>query len=245
VLRVPVQHLESGELTLDADASRYVARVRRMREGDALLLFHPREAKEAEATIVEIGRLFVRCRVEEVRAPRVRARRPVTLVQAAGKGDKLDAIVRDATELGATRLVVAETTRTVVRFDDKRDKRLDRLRRVADEAARQCGRGDAPVVVGPLPWSEALDVATETGALKVCFWERATDPAGPALLRLEPAQPLVVAVGPEGGLEQAEIDAAHASGFDIVSLGPFILRTETVAAAVLGAALLLPSPRGS
>jgi len=234
-----VHHLEAGETTLDEGASKYVARVRRLREGDTLLLFHPREAMEAEATIVEIGRSAVRCRVHEVRASTIRAERPVTLVQAAGKGDKLDAVVRDATELGATRVVVAESLRSVVRLHVKSEERLQRLRRVADEAARQCGRGDAPDVMGPLPWSEALRIEPGEHALKLCFWERATDPAGPELLGLRADQPLVVAAGPEGGLDEAEIDAARASGFTVVSLGPFILRTETVAAAVLGAALLL------
>jgi 16S rRNA (uracil1498-N3)-methyltransferase len=244
VLRVPVQKLETGELTLDEGASRYVARVRRLREGDVLLLFHPREAREAQATIVEIGRSVVRCRVHEVRPSPVRATRPVTLVQAAGKGDKLDAVVRDATELGATRVVVAESLRSVVRLDAKREERMDRLRRVADEAARQCGRGDAPEILGPLPWSEGLRVETAERARKLCFWERATAPAGPELLGLVAHQPLVIAAGPEGGLDEAEIEAARASGFAIVSLGPFILRTETVAAAVLGAALLL-TPRAA
>jgi 16S rRNA (uracil1498-N3)-methyltransferase len=238
VLRVPVHRLEAGDMTLDEGASRYVARVRRLREGDTLVLFDPREAREAEATVVAIERAGVRCRVREVRPAAVRAARSVTLVQAAGKGDKLDAVVRDATELGATRVVVAESARSVVRLADKREARMSRLRRVADEAARQCGRGDAPELVGPLPWSEALVIETER-ALKLCFWERATSPAGPELLSLESDRPLVVAAGPEGGLEEAEIEAARGAGFAIVSLGPFILRTETVAAAVLGAVLLL------
>jgi 16S rRNA (uracil1498-N3)-methyltransferase len=166
--------------------------------------------------------------------------RPITLLQAAGKGDKLDAIVRDATELGATSVVVVETRRSVVRFGEKSEERVGRLRRIAVEAARQCGRGDAPDVSGPSPWDEALCRAADPGALKLCFWERASEPAGAALAALGREQPVVVAVGPEGGLDEAEIDVARTSGFAIVSLGPFILRTETVAAAVLGAVLLLP-----
>ena len=73
----------------------------------------------------------------------------------------------------------------------------------------------------------------------VDLWERAVEPAKNALARLAAGQPLVIAAGPEGGLEAAEVEVARALGFDVVSLGPFILRTETVAAAVLGATLLL------
>jgi 16S rRNA (uracil1498-N3)-methyltransferase len=238
-LRVPVRRLESGDLTLDPEASRYIARVHRLRQGDPLLLFHPGDAREADAVIVEIGRAVVRCRVGDVRAARIRAPRPVTLLQAAGKGDKLDAIVRDATELGATGVVVVDTRRSIVRFRDKGEERIGRLRRVAVEAARQCGRGDAPDISGPLPWDVALRRAADESALRLCLWERATEPAGAELVRLGVERSLVVAAGPEGGLEEAEIDVARSFGFAIVSLGPFILRTETVAAAVLGAALLL------
>jgi len=237
-----VRHLEPGDLTLDAGASRYVARVRRLREGDSLVLFQPDEAREADAIIVAVERGAVRCRVSEARAATVTARRSVTLVQAAGKGDKLDAVVRDATELGATAVVVVETRRSVVRLADKGQERIERLRRIAVEAARQSGRGDAPQIAGPLNWTEGLSFVRGDAALRLCLWERASEPAGAALARLAPEQPLVVAAGPEGGLEEAEIETARAAGFAVVSLGPFILRTETVAAAVLGAALLLPAP---
>src|SRR5262249_57085049 len=83
VLRVPVRHLEAGDLTLDAGASRYVARVHRLREGDPLVLFHPREAREADATIIGIQRSVVRCHVREVRASTLPARPPGDLLPGA------------------------------------------------------------------------------------------------------------------------------------------------------------------
>src|SRR5258706_11844650 len=99
-------------MMLDPEASRYVARVHRVRLGETIVLFLPREALEANATIVAVGRAGVRCQVSEVRASSVRARRAVTLLQSIGKGDKLDAVVRDATELGATQVVAVETRRS-------------------------------------------------------------------------------------------------------------------------------------
>ena len=238
MLRVPVSELAPGETTLDPRASRYVARVHRARVGDDLLLFEPVTAREADATVLAITRSGVRCRVGDVRPSSLRPPRPVTLVQGIGKGDKLDAIVRDATELGATRIIAAETARGVVKLGSRAEERMRRLRRIAVEAARQCGRGDVPEVSGPLPWSTALERAADSIGLSLCLWERATDPIAPMLRALGPEQPLTFAVGAEGGLEDAEIDAARSRGYAVVSLGPFILRTETVAAAVLGAALL-------
>jgi len=238
VLRVPVSELATGERTLDREASRYVARVHRACVGDELLLFDPVPAREAVATVLAIDRAGVRCRVGELRPSSLRARRRVTLVQGIGKGDKLDAIVRDATELGATRVIAAETARGVVKLGARAEQRMQRLRRIVAEAARQCGRGDVPDVMGPLPWREALDAARDPLGLSFCFWERATDPVGPQLRALLVDQPVTFAVGAEGGLDEAEVDTARSAGYAVVSLGPFILRTETVAAAALGAVLL-------
>ena len=238
MLRVPVAQLVRGEMTLDTETSRYVARVHRLQIGDVVALFDPENALEATGTITVVDKSSVRVAVADVHAAVVRATRPVTLVQAIGKGDKIDAIVRDATELGATRIIIAETTRSVVRLGDRANERLLRWRRIAVQAARQCGRGDAPDVIGPLPWQEALRDAAQPPGLALCLWERATNPIGPKLRDLAAATPLAVAVGAEGGFEPGEIAVAEAEGFIPVSLGPFILRTETVPAAVLGAALL-------
>jgi 16S rRNA (uracil1498-N3)-methyltransferase len=91
--------------------------------------------------------------------------------------------------------------------------------------------------VGPLPWERALALAP-SGALKLCLWEDATDPLGPVLARLGPTQPVALAVGPEGGLTAPETTVAAAAGYAVLSLGSVVLRTETVAAAVLGAVLV-------
>ena len=273
MLRVPVSQLFPGEMTLDAEGSRYVARVHRLGPGDEVLLFDPERASEAVATVIAVDRAGVLCRVEHVRGAQVRALGSTTLVQAIGKGDKFDAIVRDATELGATRIVAAETSRSVVKLGDRAEGRLKRWRRIAAEAARQCGRGDVPQIVGPLAWREALVLASTaeqraapmtearekgatTGAERaapsdgeraptadgqapvlLCLWERATAPIGPHLRERSAVQPLVFVVGPEGGIDETEIETARQLGYAPVSLGSFILRTETVAAAVLGAAL--------
>lgn len=238
MLRVPVSDLSEGELALDAEAARYVARVHRKKPGDACLLFDPARALEAEATVLRVEKDKVVCRVSDPRPASVRPARRITLLQGIGKGEKLDAIVRDSTELGASEIVAIESARTIVRLGSKAASRVERWNRIAVEAARQCGRGDAPTVRGPLSFAEAVRAHAAEDALKLCFWEKATEPAAPHLRDLASEHPVVVVVGPEGGLEEAEVEAAREAGFQIVSLGPLVLRTETVAAAVLGALLL-------
>lgn len=232
-LRVPVARIQSGRTILDEDASRYVARVHRLREGDRLVLFDPDQALEADAEISSVERSSVTIIVGDVRSASVRPQRRVTLLQATCKSDKFDAIVRDATELGVSRVVPVFAERSVARPPGGR---AERWRKIAIEAARQCGRGDAPAISSPMDLVDAVPLfASGEGVLGFCLDPAASEPLGPALLSAGPDVELAFVVGPEGGLSGAEIDACTAAGLARVSLGPLTLRAETVCAAVLGA----------
>jgi 16S rRNA (uracil1498-N3)-methyltransferase len=239
VIRAPIPDLREGERGLEGAVGHYLARVLRLRAGSAFVAFDPATGREAAATVTGVDGDSVGVRFGPLREGRAPSERGITFVQGFAKGDKCDAVVRDATELGATRIVVAATKRSVVRLDDGRAAaRLSRWARIAEEAARQCGRSESPRVEGPLPWAEALDRAGAAGAggARFCLWVRAAEPLAPALFdALASGLPLAFACGPEGGLEDTEVEAARARGWHLASLGPLALRTETVAAAVLGA----------
>jgi 16S rRNA (uracil1498-N3)-methyltransferase len=239
--RLPVPGLREGDHPLGSRAHRYLTASLRLGPGDPFIAFDPAGGVEAPSVIVAVTRTDVVARVGPLR-PAVRvAPIAVTWVQGVAKGDKMDAIVRDATELGATCIIPAVTEFTVVKLEGgRRDARLVRWQRIAEEAARQCGRGDAPEVRPVMPWSEAL-LSTEVlrqGAF--CLYERATLPlAAPLIEAIRVHAPLVFAVGAEGGLSVDEVKLAVRHGFRVASLGGFILRTETVAAAALGAVRVL------
>jgi len=223
-LRVPMDDLAAGERALDAEQARYVVRVRRLRAGDVFVAFDPKRALECD------GELLSRERVR-LGAPRPApaASRDVTWIHGCPKGDKADAIVRDATELGATRIIFVYTARIVSK---PAASRLDRWERVAREAARQCGRADAPRVALETKWESALDVDAQT---RMCLDPRGA-PLRDVLARAKGS--LAFAAGPEGGLTVDEIEAAEKRGWITCKLGTFVMRTETVPAAVLGALAL-------
>jgi 16S rRNA (uracil1498-N3)-methyltransferase len=153
----------------------------------------------------------------------------LTLAQAVPKGDKMEHVIRMATELGVTRVIPLLSARTVVRLEPGRsDSRLARWRRVAREAAQQSGRASVPEVVPPTPLSAWEPGPPETGLL-ICFWEeerRRLD----ALLPPGPCARATVVVGPEGGLTGDEVRGLAGSGALVASLGPRLLRTETAGA---------------
>jgi 16S rRNA (uracil1498-N3)-methyltransferase len=224
LLRVPVTPLAPGRATLDAETARYVTRVHRLGAGDAILAFDPTRAVEAVATIVEAASR-VTIDVGDVARSTHLPPREVTLFQGIPKGGKIDDIVRDATELGVTRVVLVACARS----QGGPAPRADRLARVALEAARQCGRGDVPEIIGPVVF-DALADATGT---RVALVPEATRSF--AAILPEEADVVSILVGPEGGLDAREITALGEWSFGLVRLGPFVMRTETAAAAALGA----------
>ena len=236
MIRAPIVDLAPGERTLGGAVGHYLVRVLRMRAGDTFVAFDPATGTEAGAVVVGTDADSILVRFGNSRLATADLGRKITFVQGLPKGDKCDAVVRDATELGATRLIVAVTKRSVVRLDDGRAlARQTRWARIVEDAARQCGRARPPTVDHPTTWGEALD-SVGTEAARFCLYEGATQALGPPLFEaLAGTADLAFACGPEGGLETGEVDAALARGWIVCSLGPLVLRTETVAAAVLGA----------
>jgi 16S rRNA (uracil1498-N3)-methyltransferase len=241
VIRAPIPDLAPGERRLDGAVAHYLARVLRLRAGDAFVAFDPATAREATAVTVGTDPDSITVRFGALREGPSRAAHDLTWIQGLAKADKCDAVVRDATELGAARVLVAFTRRSVVKLDATRaSERQARWARIASDAARQCGRSEAPLVDVPCPWSEALahavDAERASECVRFCLWERATDPLAPPLFEaLQRGAPIAFACGAEGGLDVREVDEARSAGWLVVSLGPLVLRTETVAAAVLGA----------
>ncbi len=235
LLRLPLTGVRPGVRVLSTEEARYVARVHRLAEGDLLVVFDPAARIEAEARVTSLRERSVELTIGALSAASVVASRAVRWIHALPKGDKAESIVQDATELGASAIAFAESSRAVVKLDATRAKaRAARWEKIAREAARQCGRGDAPVIESVAPWTAALAAAQESS--RFCLYEGATEPCGPRLhAALARGDSLAFAVGPEGGLTPAEVAAAVACGFEVVSLGALILRTETVCAAVLGA----------
>lgn len=234
-LRVPLAPIAPGLHPLPPDAATYVVRVHRLREGDGFVAFDPERAVEADAILASVGRRDVTARFGEPRAASLRPRRRVTLIQGVGKGDKMDAVVRDATELGATRIVPLIAARSIARPGADR---CERWRRIAIEAARQSGRGDAPRIDPPADLVAAL-ASVAAAATGLCLAPAAEASVGARLRALPADAEAVFVVGPEGGLTEEEIDACAAAGIARARLGRLTLRTETVCAAVLGALLAL------
>jgi 16S rRNA (uracil1498-N3)-methyltransferase len=216
----------SGDrVVFDAEETRHLTRVLRLRRDDVV---HAVDGRGQELTV----RLTRIGRNDAEGAILGRAFRPgespldLTLCQGLPKGDKLEGIIRMATELGVTRIVPLLTERTVVRAEPARwTRRLLRCRRVAKEASKQSGRSVIPEIAEPRSLDDWLALPRAPGLL-LCLWEE----AGGGLATSLPPGPVeraTVVVGPEGGLARDEVARLEAAGALVTGLGPRVLRTET------------------
>ena len=163
----------------------------------------------------------------------------VTLYMAYPKGDKLETVVQKAVELGAARIVPFLSERCIRRpKPEKLQSERERLSRIAQEAAKQCGRGVLPEVLSPLSFDEMLRAATADSVALFCYEGKGTRPIR-ALLEGEPPARLSVIVGSEGGFSEGEAEAARAAGCQMTGLGPRILRCETAPLYALSAISVL------
>jgi len=235
VVRVPLAALSSGPRELEAKVAHYLNDVLRLRAGDAFVVFDAAAGAEADAVLID----RTSCSLS---APRSAARvqsSNITLVQALGKGDKTEQVVRSATALGVDELHLVESARSVARAGDRAESKHARLESIALDAARQSTRGDVPRVVGPYSFSRALEDLKTRAGLKLCLVPGAPATVSALAQDWSAGTPLALIVGPEGGLSEDEIARAEAAGFVAARFGELVLRTEIAGIAVLGALLLL------
>jgi 16S rRNA (uracil1498-N3)-methyltransferase len=227
--------LETGAVCSAApDQARYLTTVLRMKEGDPLLIFNGTDW-EYEAVIQR--RTAAGMELEITGRQRLpEAGIHVTLCQAVPKADKMDGIIRHATELGAERIVPFLAERSVPRWrPDQLPRKRARWQKIAVEASRQCGRSDIPEIGEIVAFERMLRDVPESG-LRLIPWEEETTTGLREVLR-DPARAgmteFVLVIGPEGGFSTGEIDQARRAGFLSVSLGKRVLRVETASLAVI------------
>lgn len=227
------------ELSLSTNDRHHLGRVLRLETGDRIVVVGS-DAREAEATLTQVGPA---CVCADVDTPVERPTRPrVSLAVGMARRERMEFAIQKVTELGVVEILPVQTVRSVVRLDeDRAARRGQRWRRIAEEAAKQSQRADVPLVRDPVGLD---DLIAQLGRFELVLvpWEEATSTGlgiGAALDAAD-AQPdtnVLVVVGPEGGLEEAEVAALQAAGGVVVTLGDTVLRTET--ASVVAVALAM------
>ena len=233
------QPIASDHITLGGAEAHHLLHVMRATIGAQVTLFDDSGA-EFTAVVDNLGRAEVALRVVERRAVDRELPFPLAVGVALPKGDRQKWLVEKLTELGVATLVPLETERGVAQPTENA---LERLRRAGIEAAKQCGRNRLMQIAKPQAWGEwnsnfgwLRSSASEPPGLRRLI----AHPGGTPVSQIDFTSmlPTHIAVGPEGGLTDAEVAAAIATGWQAVDLGPRILRVETAAVALAAAIAL-------
>jgi len=217
-----------GRVALTGSAARHLTRVLRLRPGQALTLFNGGGGEYA-ATIEAVHGEKVEVAVGQAQALERESPLALTLAQGVSRGERMDLVVQKATELGASRIVPLLTERSVVRLSaPQAARKLEHWRAIAIAACEQSGRNRLPKVLSPVPLAEFLRQGASGSRLLL-------SPTGSTRIQdvPTPVSSVTVLIGPEGGLTDAEQQAAVEAGFIPVRLGPRVLRTETAAITAL------------
>ena len=222
---------------LPRETAAHLAKVLRARSGDPLILFGG-DGREYAGAIESVRGARVTASVGNGAEVDRESPLAVTLVQCVPRGDRMDFIVQKATELGVTRIVPVLSQRSVVRLDAAQaESKAAHWRAVVVNACEQCGRNRLPVIAAPVPLIEYLGSSAAgagspaAGSPAARFVLEPDLEAAAAPAALETAAH--IAVGPEGGFGDEELEAFRIAGFRKLRLGPRILRTETAAIAAL------------
>lgn len=159
----------------------------------------------------------------------------ITLLQGIPKSDKLEMIIQKAVELGVSEIIPVKTKRVVVKIDEKKvDTKVNRWNAIAESAAKQSKRSIIPKVYEPMSIDNALEIVKDFG-VKLIPYENADgiDKTRKILDNMDKTKNIAVFIGPEGGFEESEVDSIKNSGFEVITLGKRILRTETAGLALL------------
>lgn len=157
---------------------------------------------------------------------------PLPLVLGIGlaKGEAMDEAVRQATEMGVSRIFPFISERSERLTPERVERRRERWRRLARESIKSCQRSMLPLIEASRDFAAALDGPEE---VKLIFWEEERGGGLHSLLRLPRPQDVRVLIGPEGGFSPGEAALARETGFHVVSLGPRRLKVATAALAAI------------
>ena len=232
--------VEPGEMAADAlvltGENAQHAKVLRLKAGEEVLVCDG-AGQECLCRVTAFDGSEVELEVIERRDATAEACVDVTIYMAFPKADKLEHVIQKATELGACEIVAFPSARCISRPDEKSlKKKVERWQKIAASAAEQSGRGRIPQVVILPSFAEALKRGGETD-LPMMFYENEQATTLHMALNAGQWKTAALLTGPEGGLEEKEVEKAMEAGWKVCTLGKRILRCETAPLCALSAVM--------
>ncbi len=227
----------SGGIAQIFEDSKHIEKVLRMSCGDEILIFDG-SGTEYTARLVSIEKNVCKAEILQESRSLSEPQTKVSLFQGLPKSGKMETIIQKAVELGVYEIIPVMMERCVTRINNKAagEEKAKRWNKVSVEAVKQCGRGLIPIVHEPVTFEEAVEMLKKT-EIPLMPYEMLGHEGQKGLKEIldtnQDASTFGIMVGPEGGFSDNEAEYAIQNGIKAIGLGRRILRTETVASALI------------
>ena len=227
--------IDENNITLTGSDAVHVGRSLRMKPGEEISVSTTDSSAEYRCIIDSLTADAVYCDLAFIKEEGNELPSKLYLFQGLPKSDKMEFIIQKAVELGVFEIIPVSMKRCVMKLEDKKaPAKIQRWQGISEAAAKQSKRTVIPTVTMPMTFKEAIKYASECTHKWVPYEMADGMPHTRELISsVKPGESVAIFIGPEGGFDQAEIDLARESGFEIITLGKRILRTETAGMVVL------------
>ena len=229
------EQIQKEDVKVIGNDVKHIKNVLREKVGNELIICNTSNKKDYLCKIEEISEEYIKCKIEKELENNSESNIQVTIMQGLPKADKMELIIQKSVELGANSIIPVNMKRCVVKLEGKDEiKKNERWQKIAESAAKQCGRGFIPEVKHLINVKEICNWINEYDVIIVAYENEKENTLKAELKKLKATDLKIgIVIGPEGGFEESDIKLLKESGAKIVTLGDRILRTETVALNVL------------
>ena len=232
---VEPSQIQGNHIFIDGPDVNHIRNVLRMNPGEEVNVTDGSGEKVYRCAIASIGEDKVELNIMWAQEKGMELPSKIYLFQGLPKSDKMELIIQKAVELGVYEIIPMATAWAVVKLDQKKAAaKVKRWQAISESAAKQSKRLLIPEVKEPVKFSEALKLASDLDVRLIPYeLAEGMDGTRRIIQSVKPGQSVAVFIGPEGGFEEAEVELAKEAGFQAITLGRRILRTETAGMTVL------------
>lgn len=228
------ENIKETKLIINNEDANHIKKVLRIGVGDEITVCDG-AGNDYNVKITDIRKNEIECDILSITKCDTEPNIKITLYQGLPKAAKMDYIIQKNTELGISRIVPTKLTRCVVKLENKsaEDKKQERWQKIANEAAKQSGRGVVPEISAPMTIDEILEAVKDDDLVFAPYECENKTRLKDIVEAKKDVKSISFIIGPEGGFDVSEIEKLKNAGIKTITLGKRILRTETAAEAVV------------
>lgn len=226
--------IENEKITIIGKDVNHIKNVLRQKNGDEIIICDNTTEQDYKCKIEKIEEEKILCEIQEKIENNSESNVKITIFQGLPKSDKMELVIQKSVELGVYDITPIEMKRCVVKLNEKdKAKKIERWQKIAEVAAKQSGRNQIPKINDIIPVKNICKLTEKYDLILVAYEKEENTTLKQVLKEIKQENKenlkIAVVIGPEGGIEEEEIEMLQQSGAKIITLGRRILRTETVA----------------